>query len=501
MSASSVLGMVEALAHEQPNLPALIDDHNALSFGEFGALVARIAGLLSARGLSGERVLLLGPASVRWVGACFGALRAGAVVVPLSPLHPEPEQRYVASASAARAVLTVPAWRDRAAAVAPGAMLLDIHADVDASSPGQSAPALPSDADDALILYTSGTTGKPKGARLSHSMMASLAQLLGQAWQLGASDRLLHVLPLHHLHGLGIALFSSLLNGTSVRLLEQFDPVRVWEELGAATVFMAVPTMHKKLFEAFDGAGAAERARWEHHARRLRLVTSGSAALPVSVGERWRELTGKYPLERFGMTEIGVGIANPLAGERVPGSCGLPLPGMDVRIVDESGRDVAPGETGEIWIRGPTVMQAYDGDPEASEAAFQDGWFRSGDTATWLPNGYVKILGRTSIDIIKSGGYKLSALEIEEVVREHPATLDAAVVGVPDDTWGERVVLVVTAQRGMTLDPDELRAWLKTRLAPYKVPRQVLVCDELPRNVLGKVVKTELKRRLCANSS
>jgi malonyl-CoA/methylmalonyl-CoA synthetase len=284
-------------------------------------------------------------------------------------------------------------------------------------------------------------------------------------------------------------------------MLQRFDAERMWQEMERATVLMGVPTMHKKLLDAYDAAGPAQQARWRRHAAGLRLVTSGSAALPLTVGERLRELTGSYPLERFGMTEIGVGASNPLEGERRPGSCGLPLAGMEVRVVVESGRDANPGEPGEIWIRGPTVFKGYDGNEQATREAFRDGWFLSGDTAMWLEGGYLRILGRTSVDILKSGGYKLSALEIEEVLREHEAVADVAVVGIPDETWGEIAVAGVLPRRGRAAELDELdeegmRAWAKERIAAYKVPKRVFFLEDFPRNPVGKVIKPELQKLL-----
>jgi malonyl-CoA/methylmalonyl-CoA synthetase len=221
-------------------------------------------------------------------------------------------------------------------------------------------------------------------------------------------------------------------------------------------------------------------------------VTSGSAALPVTVGDRWRALTGAYPLERFGMTEIGVGASNPLdpAGRR-PGTVGPPLPTVETRIVDD-----------ELWIAGPSVFAGYHDKPEATRDAFvvEDGrrWFKTGDTVARDDDGYLRILGRTSVDILKSGGYKLSALEIEEVLREHPAVADAAVVGLPDATWGERVVACVVPREGRHAEctEDGIRAFAKERLAPYKVPKQVVPMRELPRNALGKVLKPELVKKL-----
>jgi malonyl-CoA/methylmalonyl-CoA synthetase len=281
-------------------------------------------------------------------------------------------------------------------------------------------------------------------------------------------------------------------------MLRGFDAERMWNELGRASVLMGVPTMHKKLLDALDRAEPADRERWARNAAGLRLVTSGSAALPSTVGERWRALSGCYPLERFGMTEIGVGMSNPIDGERVPGSCGPVLPGMQIRIVDEHGQDCAPGQSGEIWIRGPSVFAGYDANPDATREAFQDGWFKSGDTATFIDSGYVRILGRTSVDILKSGGYKLSALEIEELLREHEAVADVAVVGLPDETWGEIAVAAVIAHSGRRaeLEGELLRDWAKQRIAPYKVPKRVVLLEEFPRNPVGKVVKPELARQL-----
>ena len=482
---------------------AIHDDEEEVSFAEFGRRAARVAGALRARGLSGKRVAMLVTQGSGWVETFFGGVLADATLVPLSHLHPEAEQRWFVDTSGASAIVVSNELSARVAPYAGDRAVLSIEelcthpepaepadsADDDTAEPADSA-----DDDTALILYTSGTTGKPKGALISHENLAATARMLASAWEWSAEDTLLHSLPLHHLHGLGIALFTSLLAGGRTRMLARFDAARLWDAMGEATVLMGVPTMHKKLLDALDAADRATRARWTANAAHLRLVTSGSAALPTTVGERWRALSGDYPLERFGMTEIGVGMTNPVHGERRPGSCGRPLPGMQIRIVGEDGADVAPGESGEIWIRGPGVFKGYDKNDEATREAFTDGWFRSGDTATWLQGGYAKILGRTSVDILKSGGYKLSALEIEEVLREHEAVADVAVVGLPDDTWGEIAVAAVIARPGRAGEAAEgpLRAWAKERIAAYKVPKRVVVLDELPRNPVGKVVKPEL---------
>jgi malonyl-CoA/methylmalonyl-CoA synthetase len=470
---------------------AVHDDVESTSFGELVERSQRVAAELTHRGLGGKRVALFVTQGARWIEAFFGIVLARGTVVPLTPLHPEAEHRWFVEASGASAIIVSRELAARAEALGPTLAIEELR---------ESAllPKLaPSAADDvALILYTSGTTGKPKGALITQSNLLSLAELLAAAWQWRKDDVLLHCLPLHHLHGLGISLFVSLLAGGTTRMFDAFDAHRMWEAMAESSVLMGVPTMHKKLIDALDAADPATRARWAENARGLRLVTSGSAALPINLGERWRELTGEYPLERFGMTEIGVGASNPVAGPRVPGSCGPVLPGMELRIVAESGNDAAEGEPGEIWIKGPSVFSAYDGNAAATRDAFSNGWFRSGDTATFLPGGYVKILGRTSVDILKSGGYKLSALEIEEVLREHEAVADVAVVGLPDETWGEMAVAAVMLRPGHALDEETLRAWAKQRIASYKVPKRVVVFGELPRNPIGKVVKPELVKLL-----
>jgi malonyl-CoA/methylmalonyl-CoA synthetase len=261
--------------------------------------------------------------------------------------------------------------------------------------------------------------------------------------------------------------------------------------------------MYQKRVESFDAANWTTQARWAAGARGLRLATSGSAALPVTLAARWRALTGEIPLERFGMTEIGVGMSNPLdPPARRAGSVGLPLPTVETRLVDEGGREV-DGGPGELHVRGPSVFAGYWQRAEATTAAFSaGGWFKTGDVAERAPDGYVRLLGRTSVDILKSGGYKLSALEIEEALREHEAIAEVAVVGVPDETWGDRVVAVVVPAPGREADcaAEPLRAWAKERLASYKVPREVIVVASLPRNALGKVVKPELMKAIAGGA-
>jgi malonyl-CoA/methylmalonyl-CoA synthetase len=344
-----------------------------------------------------------------------------------------------------------------------------------------------------MILYTSGTTGRPKGVVSTHEMIGAQVRTLVAEWEWQPLDRTLLVLPLHHVHGIINVLACALWSGAICEILEKFDAEAVWARLasGEITVFTAVPTIYHRLIASWEAAAEDVRRSRSEGTRRARLMMSGSAALPVRVLERWREITGQVLLERYGMTEIGMAIANPFRGERKPGRVGRPLPGVDVRLVDEGGRPVAAGLPGELEVRGPTVFAEYWRRRAATREAFRDGWFRTGDLAV-VEDGAYRLLGRTSIDIIKTGGYKISALEIEDVLRAHPAIAECAVVGVEDDEWGQRVCAAVEVKDAATLTPAEIEPWARERLAPYKIPRTVLAVRALPRNAMGKVVKPDV---------
>jgi malonyl-CoA/methylmalonyl-CoA synthetase len=301
-------------------------------------------------------------------------------------------------------------------------------------------------------------------------------------------------LPLHHVHGIINVVSCALWAGAVCEMLPRFDAAAVWERIASrdTTLLMAVPTIYVRLISAWEGSPADRRGELSKAAAKLRLMVSGSAALPVTTLERWREITGHTLLERYGMTEIGMALSNSYRGSRVPGTVGSPLPGVEVRLVNEAGAPVAPGIAGEIEVRGANVFVEFWGKPDATREAFRGGWFRTGDTAV-VENGVYRILGRTNIDILKTGGHKVSALEIEEALREHPAIAECAVVGVPDEEWGERVGAALVLRERNTLELDELRAWAKQRLAIHKVPSRLLLLDALPRNALGKVTKPDVK--------
>jgi malonyl-CoA/methylmalonyl-CoA synthetase len=277
-------------------------------------------------------------------------------------------------------------------------------------------------------------------------------------------------------------------------MLPRFDAGVIWEQIarGDITLFMAVPTIYVRLIAAWEASSSERRKQLSQAALKLRLMVSGSAALPVTTLERWKEITGHTLLERYGMTEIGMALSNAYRGSRIPGSVGRPLPGIEVQLVNDRGVQVAPGAAGEIEVRGANVFLEYWGKPAATREAFRNGWFRTGDTAV-VEDGVYRILGRTNIDILKTGGHKVSALEIEETLRDHPAIAECAVVGVADEEWGERVGAALVLRQGNTLELEELREWGKQRLAAHKVPSRLLLLDALPRNAMGKVTKPAVK--------
>ncbi|MGH7700865.1 MAG: acyl-CoA synthetase [Gemmatimonadales bacterium] len=478
---------------------AVVAPEGTFTYGDLLGVSGRVAAhLLDGRDdLREERVAFLAPAGWHYVGTQWGIWRAGGVAVPLAVSHPPAELDYVIRDADADIVVAHPDLVERLRdlpAVARRPLLTTAHL----LRPTARPPIQPAagegaaEARRAMIIYTSGTTGKPKGVVTTHATIRAQVESLVAAWEWSADDRILLVLPLHHVHGIINVLTCALWSGAACEILPAFDAEATWDRMavGGLTLFMAVPTIYRRLIAAWDAAPQERRRRWSDGARGLRLVVSGSAALPVATLERWRDITGHTLLERYGMTEIGMALSNPVHGERRPGFVGTPLPGVEVRLVDDAGRPVAPGTPGEIEVRGPGVFLEYWRRPDETAGAFRDGWFRTGDVAV-VEGGPYCILGRRSVDIIKTGGYKVSALEIEEVLRTHPAVAECAVVGVPDEEWGERVCAAVELRVG-DLTLAQLQGWARERLAPYKVPRALVCVTALPRNAMGKVVKPDV---------
>ncbi|MFQ6045334.1 MAG: acyl-CoA synthetase [Gemmatimonadales bacterium] len=473
---------------------AIKDAAGCHPYSELLAASERAAsGLLgAARDLQEQRVAYLIPPSFEHVAVQWGIWRAGCVAVPLSLLHTRPELKRALRDAEPTALVIHPDPEHEAAEVARRSGIRVWPARELLACPPRALPEI-DDARRAMILYTSGTTGEPKGVVMTHAALRAQMECLAEAWGWTDADRVLLVLPLDHVHGIVNVLSCALWSGARCDMMPRFDAGETWRRLveGGLTLFMAVPTIYQRLIAAWEQAPPRSRREMSHACRKLRLMVSGSAALPASVFERWREISGHTLLERYGMTETGMVLSNPLDAERRAGSVGTPLPGVEVRLVNERFEDVEPGTGGEILVRGPGVFLEYWRQPEATAQAFHDGWFRTGDIAI-LERGRYRILGRKSVDIINTGGYKVSALEIEEVLREHPAIRECAVVGVPDDEWGERVCVAAELQDDTHLDLETLRDWAARQLAPYKIPRSLLVVGALPRNPMGKVAKPEV---------
>ncbi|HUO46108.1 MAG TPA: acyl-CoA synthetase [Acidimicrobiia bacterium] len=477
---------------------ALIDGNGSHTFEELLAASHAVAGGLigDSTDLREERVAFMVPPSFEYVAVQWGIWSAGAVAVPLSLTHPSPELAYVLDDARPAAVIGSPAYDHLLEPLASQRGIRYLQPPL----PAGATPDLPKVAASqrAMMLYTSGTTGRPKGVVTTHQNLVAQIRSLVEAWEWTSSDRILLNLPLHHVHGIVNVLACSLWSGAMCEMQPRFQAGPTWDRLasGDLTLYMAVPTIYHRLIEAWDQATPKERERMSKGCRQLRVMVSGSAALPVAVLERWRQISGHTLLERYGMTEIGMGLSNPLHGQRFPGRVGRSLPGIEIRLVNEFGAPVSGGEPGEIQVRGDTIFLEYWQRPEATAAAFTtDGWFRTGDVAI-EEDGVFQILGRESVDIIKSGGEKLSALEVEDVLLAHPQVRECAVVGIEDHSWGQRVAAVVVAQEGIAPSAQDLGSWCRQQLANYKVPKEFHLVEALPRNAMGKVNKASLIEQL-----
>ena len=517
MSRSSIERLFSAL-ETGGEKPAIVFEGRTWSFEDLDRLSAAYARGLSAEGIErGDRVAVFIEGCPETIVALLGHYRLGAIHVPINTRYRGEEVSHILADSGAKAVLVragSPCASVLEGIAAPPALALRIGIGGANASPAregvaferlvETAPvrgegdALPADEEAAILLYTSGTTGKSKGVELSFRAVVANMEAVTRLWRFSPEDRMALALPLFHVHGLGLGVHGALLHGMTLLLFERFEAgpiVEAFERQGA-TLFQGVPTMYVKLLELLERSPQAPSAL-----ARGRLFTAGSASLPADDFQRFEELTGHRILERYGMSETLFTLSNPYEDRR-PGTVGLPVPGCEVRIVDEEGREVGPDEPGEILVTSNGMMTRYWGRPDETRASFRDGWFATGDIARRSRDGYVTIAGRKSVDFIKSGGFKISAREIEDVLRRHPRVRDVAVVGAPDRVWGERIVAAVVLRPADGPSPspeallEELSSFCARSLAAYKRPREVRVVEELPRNALGKIQKHKIRDAL-----
>jgi malonyl-CoA/methylmalonyl-CoA synthetase len=491
MATSRLVGLFEASLARRAAEPALDlgppgGPVETLSFGQVAARSTRMAHVLARRGLRpGDRLVVQLANRLELLDLFLACLKLGAIFVPVNVLYREREVGHVVGDAEPVAVVTTP---DRAPLVPAGTpawhvdeLTAEAGGIADPSSPDSD--GAPRDDSPAAIVYTSGTTGRAKGAVLTHGNLAANARTLVDAWHITAEDRYLAVLPLFHVHGLGNGVCSWLASGCRMRLVERFehDKAEALFDSFRPTLFFGVPTIYVRLLDLPDEA--ARRI-----GERARLFVSGSAPLPATVFEAFRSKFGHAILERYGMTETLMTIGNPYDGERRPGTVGRPLPGVEMRIAGADGREATDGETGELRLRGPAVFGGYWRQPEATAAAFVDGWFRTGDLGARSADGYVTLRGRAS-DLVISGGFNVYPREIEELLLERAGVREAAVLGVPDERRGEVPVAFFSGEA----DPAALEATCRRQLASFKVPRAFLRVDALPRNAMGKVDKGRLR--------
>ena len=464
--------------------------------GELWAQAAAMAGALVALGVApGDRVAVQIDKSVAGLACYLGTVLAGAIHLPLNTAYPPAEVAYFLTDAAPRVFVCDPAKRDTLEPVAAQAgvtHLLTLDADGEgtlADAARAAAPldrAVPRGADDlAAFLYTSGTTGRSKGAMLTHGNLVSNAATLTDHWRFTDGDVLIHALPVFHTHGLFVAINVTLMAGGAIILHRTFDAAAVLADFPRATALMGVPTFYTRLL---DQPGLTRDA-----CAGMRLFVSGSAPMLLDTHLKWQDRTGHTVLERYGMTETNMNTSNPYDGLRKPGTVGLPLPGVDLRLADADGNPVPQGEPGGIEVCGPNLFKGYWQMPEKTAADMRpDGWFITGDIGTLDADGYVTIVGRSK-DVIISGGYNIYPKEIESLIDDIRGVSESAAFGLPDPDFGESVAVAVVLERGAALTADQIAATLAPQLARYKQPRAIHILAELPRNTMGKVQKNQLR--------
>ena len=447
----------------------------------------------------GDRVILFIPKSLMFVVAHLALQKIGAIAVPLNPGFKQAEMEYLLGDAQARLILLEPEKEAFIQKIAPSIATLVVDCrkpyqeiNIIRTAAEEFSPVEISPDDPGLIIYTSGTTGKPKGAVLTSRNLLHDARNIIAIWEIRNTDALGHALPLFHVHGLCFALHTCLLAGAHILMLDQFSPATVIETLRrqdgpkVCTVFMAVPAMYAKLM-AYIGE---KQFDFSH----MRLWTSGSAPLLRQDFARIRKMFGKEPVEREGMSETGMNFSNPLHGERKPGSIGIPLPSLEVRLVDPAtGENAEPGQTGEIWLKGPAITPGYWQKPEETARALEQGWFRTGDLGHVDSDGYYYLTDRIK-HIIISGGENISPKEIESVINQVAGVTESSVVGIADIKWGEKVVAAVVKDPEAAVSVEAIQSHCKKHLHDWKCPKEIAFVRELPRNTMGKVLKKEVKK-------
>ncbi|GLT32681.1 hypothetical protein SLA2020_073290 [Shorea laevis] len=480
--------------------------------------------------LGGARIGIVAKPSAEFVAGILGTWLSGGVAVPLALSYPEAELLHVINDSDISIILSTEDYREILQSAAARSKVQfslippvpSISSSTDAHYQSQLGEVDVDESlmaeDPALIIYTSGTTGKPKGVVHTHKGITAQVQTLTEAWEYTSADQFLHCLPLHHVHGLFNALLAPLYAGSTVEFMPKFSVRGIWQRWresypingmkasDAVTVFTGVPTMYTRLIQGYEAMDPELQAASASAARQLRLMMCGSSALPQPVMQEWESITGHRLLERYGMTEFVMAISNPLRGARKAGTVGKPFLGVEVRIAEDRSGGDAMG-VGELCVKSPSLFKEYWKLPEVTKESFtDDGFFKTGDAGRVDEDGYYIILGRTSADILKVGGYKLSALEIESVLLEHQDVAECCVLGLPDKDYGEAVTAILVLEseakrkqeeeKKPALSLDELCIWAKDKLAPYKLPTRLILWESLPRNAMGKVNKKELKKLL-----
>jgi malonyl-CoA/methylmalonyl-CoA synthetase len=479
-----------------PHKTAILSQGQSFTYKQLTDAASSFASVLlgGKKDLNETRVAFMIAPGFDYVRVQWGVWLAGGIAVPLCVGHPLPSLRYTIEDSEAEIWVVSKEFEAILGDLAreKGFRMIVLGENDKSFRPINLPDILPTRR--AMILYTSGTTHLPKGVVSTHANLEAQISTLIDAWKWSNEDHVLCILPLHHVHGIVNVVSCALWAGAVCEFLPEFSAQSVFQAFlkGKINVFMAVPTIYYKLIAYFETLSDREKDSLTEIMQKFRLMVCGSAALPVSVMEKWEKISGHTLLERYGMTEIGMGLSNPYKGKRYAGHVGYPLQGVEIRLADDENAEIK-GEAGEIQVRGANVFNEYWRKPEATIGSFtKEGWFKTGDVAMLDTEGGYRILGRNSTDIIKSGGYKISALEIEEVLRTHPSVNDCSVVGIDNEEWGEIVAAALVSQ-DKALNFNDITTWMKDLMPAYRVPRLFKLVEDLPRNAMGKVTKKDVK--------